>query len=412
MWNRVVSFARGLVEPADPQKAFAARVKRRMHATVPQRVSKHLPDDFAFEVTHPGGKTSVMYLGNLFAETRNVPPDEVEARIDHFLRSLASIGQDETWAEARALLLPVIRGTAFAAMTGAPMLKRGLLPFLDVYFALDRPESTSYVPASKLADWGVDEPTFLAAVDERLAELPSSRVDLLKGVGQAVHVVQSDDGHAPTRLLSPGFLRGFARRVEGRPIACFPVRDVLFITGADDPDGIRFIQEEAKKLWEESPRRVSPVFYAVDEKDKLVVFPLPGDDVLAQDDRLLHLLLADFEYREAKKHFEESEDPRAQEVFMASFQAFRGDDGSSSSRAIWSQHVPTWLPETDEVLVCCGSPGDGVQWAVRVPFDALRSRLSRVDGFEPPRYSAPDVFPTKDELLALPGAAFVPPAAK
>lgn len=409
MWDRLVSFARGLVGPTDPREAFAARVKRRMHATMPQRVEKELKEDFAFEVRHPDGKVSTMFLGNLFAETADLPPEELDQRIDHFLRSVADMSHEETWAEARELILPVIRGTAFGAMTRQPMLKRPLLPFLDVYFAIDRPTSTAFVPASKLSEWEVDEDTFLAVVDERLEALGPPRVDLLDGVGRAVHVVQAEDGHPPTRLLKPGFLRGFARRVEGRPLACFPTRDVLFITGDADHDGIRFVQEEAKKLWEGSPRRISPVFYAVDENDKLIVYPLPGEGVDAQDDHLLHLLLADFEYGEAKKRFEDSDDPMAQEVFMASFQAFRGDDGSSSSRAIWSAGVPTWLPHTDKVMLCRGEVGGELQWAVEVPFESLLPKLRPVPDTEPPRFAVPDTFPSKEQALAMAGARLVPP---
>ena len=125
-------------------------IKRLRRAGVPD--VRYHSASFTVRCTRPGDdEPSVLRL------------DEVRrGKVGEFVAGfLRAPGLPATWAEARPLLRPVLRGAIPPSDAGAP-LSRPAFPFLAEFVVVDQPDTMTYVNTEH--GWGVtDEEVFAAA---------------------------------------------------------------------------------------------------------------------------------------------------------------------------------------------------------------------------------------------------------
>ncbi len=265
-----------------------------------------------------------------------VPRKRVPQFVDGFLRAP---GLPATWAEARPLLRPVLRG---ATTTGDAPLCRPALPFLAEFVVVDAPDTMTYVNTTH--GWGVTDDEVFAAARANL-----SGAKLLGAAEEPVVVQFVDDGDSywTSHLLLDGWLAALAGQVGGPPVAFAPERGILLVTAAGGghlPE--LFARAEAAYLT--SPRAISPMAYAADESGRTVPY---ADDAHAVRIRRARAVLASAEYARQAANLS-----RAGEILIT-------EDGRT--RALWPADEPTLLPEAEEVQL--GGSDRVLPWAEILP---------------------------------------------
>src|ERR1700722_1127064 len=92
-----------------PQDLFAADVEAALRKSPSVTSVRRGADEFQLLVTR-GGVEQTMYLGNVFAETRDMSPDQRGAHIARFVRTMETLGATAmSWDEVRPKLAPLLR---------------------------------------------------------------------------------------------------------------------------------------------------------------------------------------------------------------------------------------------------------------------------------------------------------------
>ncbi|MEV4707080.1 hypothetical protein [Actinoplanes sp. NPDC049316] len=325
---------------------LASQVIRRLRrAGVPD--ARYHRSTFSVHATRPGdGEPSVLRL------------DEVRrGRVAEFVAGfLRAPGLPATWAEARPLLRPVLRGAVPPADVGTP-LSRPAFPFLAEFVVVDQPDTMTYVNAAH--GWGVTDDEVFAAARANL-----SGATLVGAADEPVVVQFIDDGDSywTSHLLLDGWLAGLAGQVGGRPVAFAPERGTLLVT-ADGSDLLPGLFEQAEAAFLASPRAITPMAYVSDERGRTVPYPAPPGSPLEVCVRRAEAVLAARAYERQAESL-----PLAAELLIT---------GHGRTRAVWASDGPALLPRADEVQY-----GDTVK-----PWDEVEPHLTP-QGLNPERWRA------------------------
>ncbi|MFP2931614.1 DUF1444 family protein [Pyxidicoccus sp. 3LG] len=345
----------------DPREYLLKQVEALLRAdTTVEKVERH-PDSYGLNITR-AGRQGTVFLDNLFADTREMPPEQRTQVIQRFLRSLWQEGPDQLpWEEVRERLLPVLRSSTFGMAQLAQlepdreMVGRRTLPFLMELLVVDLPESAMFVQRRHLETWGTHEEEAFAAAHANLANLPDG-VELYDREPGPIWSVDTGDTYETSRLLHPGFLASFAARVEGRPIAILPERSTLLIAGDANPDTVSRLCESGEREYEAASRRLTPALYTVDDAGRVVPYLRPGNDALAQRVRLAHVRFALSEYTSQKESLDKVHEARELDLFVANLSAVaRKKDERPITWCVWSHDVDALLPRADVIAVNVGS---------------------------------------------------------
>jgi hypothetical protein len=302
---------------------------------------------------------SVLELHGLLAD-RSGNRCERRARVDRFVAGfLRTPALPGTWAEAKPLLRPVLRGRTppSPADVGAPIL-RPALPYLAEFVVVDQPDTMTYVAADQLVAWGVPADEVFAAARANLSGA------VLQGMADKPVVVRFvDDGDAywTSHLLLDGWLARLAEQVGGVPVAFAPERGTLLIT-ADGSAHLPELFTQAEHVYTTSSRPITPMAYVSDGNGRTVPYAAPSGHPLHDCVTRATAVLAVQEYGRQARPL-----TGAAELLLV--------DGRRT-RAVWSRNEPTLLPLADEVMI-----GATVEpWARVVPHVQL------VPGLDPPRW--------------------------
>ncbi|WP_426755660.1 DUF1444 family protein [Myxococcus sp. Y35] len=314
--------------------------------------------DYGLDISRAGSNCT-LYLDNLFADTRELPPEQRVQLIQRYLRALWQEPPDSLpWEQARELLLPVLRASTFSmSLHPQPepdreLVGRRTLPFLRELLVMDLTESAMFVQRRHLEKWGVTEDEAFDAAHANLARLPDEGVELYDEEHGPLWSVETRDTYETSRLLRPGFLASFAGRVEGRPIAILPERSMLLIGGDARPEMVARLTESAEREYAAASRCLTPAMYTVDDAGRVVPYRHPGQDALANRVRLAHVRLALEEYSAQKESLDARHQAQDVDIFVASYSATaRKRDELPISWCVWPPDTDALLPETDLVAV-------------------------------------------------------------
>lgn len=332
---------------------LASQVIRRLRRSGAAEVRYHAATFSVSFIREPGEVPSVLQLdGLLAARPRRAAKDRFVAGI------LRTPGIPTVWAEASPLLRPVLRGTTPPGV-GSPV-SRPALPFLAEFVVLDQPETMTYVDADQLIGWGVQPAEVFAAARGNLSGA------VLQGVATEPVVVQFvDDGDAywTSHLLLDGWLTRLAEQVGGVPVAFAPERGTLLVT-ADGSRHLPGLFAQAEKVYDSSPRAITPMAYVSDEHGHTVPYEAPPRHPLHECVQRARAVLAVREYGRQARLLD-----RAAEVLLVD---------NTRTRAIWVRDEPVLLPEADEVLI----------GATVTPWEKVFPHLRIEPRLEPPRWRA------------------------
>lgn len=390
---------------ADPRDLFFEEVRQAAFAKRGVIAVVRLESGYGMAVTQEGRQGQLhLYLDNLYAHCRQLPPQDRPAEIDRFLALLTEQRvKNATWKEARPRLLPVIRAPMFSGLPDAEAklepFCRELVPCLREHLVIDHPESMAYVRAEDVKNWGLTQEELFDTAYENLRPLAGEGVELYEEQPSPIWCVDSGDGYESSRLLLPGFLAAFAGKVEGRPIAVVPDRSMLFIGGDAHPRTVIRLCELAEREYAASTRNVSCGVYAVDGEGKLVPYLRAVEDEATSRVREAHLKFLGTEYGTQKAALDEHHQKTGVDVFVATFTGARDAKGQAFSYCTWVPEILSLLPKTSLVAIAQQEGKEDALWvswadAMRIAGSCWRPE----PGLYPPRWRT--VSPPSPEQLA------------
>ena len=251
--------AYGLVMANQPERhpfLTLALERARAHADVELALPRD--DGLALDVVPRQGPPFRLDLHGLHLETLDAGPEARAAALDRRL-TLACRSRElpASWPAAAPALRVVLR-TGALLTNGADVVARPVGQCLVEALVLDAPESYSFVTARTLESWGVPAEEVFATARSNLDD-SGSAVTWDPSAPSALWSFEPAAGHAPSRLLLPGWLEGFADRVTGRPVAAAPHASLLLVTGDAHPTTLARIARTAAREYASSPQPITPV---------------------------------------------------------------------------------------------------------------------------------------------------------
>jgi uncharacterized protein YtpQ (UPF0354 family) len=197
---------------------------------------RHPDQDFQLDERGIRGRNRVVYMSNLFREVRAAPARRDQI-IQHFVKSLGQsadlpLGQ-ETWEEAQARLLPLLKPRSYLDSDTATRhsLVTEWLADVVICYALRTKDIFRFVNTADLDRWETDAQTLHQVALDNLCRLgwPTRLEGARQPDGGRVIVVVTGDGLASSRLLHPDLHRLFSGPLGSPFRAGIPDRDTLVV---------------------------------------------------------------------------------------------------------------------------------------------------------------------------------------
>jgi hypothetical protein len=310
----------------------------------------------------------------------------------------------KTFDEARASLIPMVRGAVYVADIDDRMRSGGTGPFafferisdrIFVLPGLDTQRNIGVISAKTAEEWGVSLEDLMKAARFNLRmRNPTPFVELQPGF----FVASTGDYHDAGRLLLTEIISRLP--LNGSPIAFVPNPGVVFVTGSNDPQGHERLAHEADEQLM-APKQISSELLRLEGERWVAYTPpatMPGTAKLRELD--LRCLAGDYEA--SKKALQ----TRVGDAwFVASHQILGKEGEPSFSNTLWSEGVVTLLPRADTVMFLSAAmqaKPDSIQpnfvpWSKMVE---VIGTLSEEPGTFPTRYRAA-TFPTATQLAQM-----------
>jgi uncharacterized protein YtpQ (UPF0354 family) len=197
---------------------------------------RHPEEDFQVDEKGIRGGNRVVFLSNLHREVRAAPAHRSEI-IRHFVESLGdsldpTLGR-ETWADAQARLLPILKPRSYVApdAAGRSALVNEWLADVVICYALRSKDIFRFVTAADADRWQMDVQALHEVAIANLCRLPWPAK--LEGArqpdGARVILIATGDGLASSRLLHPDLHRLLCGPLGSPFRAGIPDRDTLVV---------------------------------------------------------------------------------------------------------------------------------------------------------------------------------------
>jgi uncharacterized protein YtpQ (UPF0354 family) len=192
--------------------------------------------DFQHDEKGIRGRNRVVFLSNLYREVRASPARRAEI-IQHFVKSLGQsmdlpLGE-ETWEEAQACLLPLLKPRSYLASDSAARhsLVNEWLTDVVICYALRTKDIYRFVTTVDAERWETDAEGIHEVAIANLCKLswPRKLEGSRERDGGRVIVVTTGDGLSSSRILHPDLHRLFSGPLGSPFRAGIPDRDTLVV---------------------------------------------------------------------------------------------------------------------------------------------------------------------------------------
>lgn len=361
------------------------------------------------------GSEGFINLANLYHEYCQTPRAERDKVLDRFIRGCigtTAFELPEDFNDVHPDLLPVVRSRFYLESVALQSRARGgegvtvpqqmIGDHLSLSLVYDLPQAMRSIIQEDLDKWGV---TFYEAVEaarRNLEQMGNVAFATLQGEGgDGVYISATGDNYDASRLAMLDLVRKFP--VRGDYIAMVPNRDTLVVTGSEDASGLEVMGKIAEDSFDK-PRPISTVALRLVGDDWESWLPDPNSPVFTKFHEL-RLRTIGMEYNDQKELLDQIHQSTSEDIFVASFSAVQQkESGRISSYSVWSQGVPTLLPETDDiVLLRANGAADKVELAAAGGWRRvleIAGDLMVPLGMYPERYRVLE-FPTAQQLAAI-----------
>jgi uncharacterized protein YtpQ (UPF0354 family) len=222
--------------------------------------------DLHLKVTTSNGRESTSFLDNAYKEYL-AEPSAKKAVIERFVASAIDVALgDEKIARDR--VVPVIKDKRWIEEMQATLISRGAkeLPEmiyeefnsdLVIVYAIDRPSNIKYLISENLPDLGIDRSELKTLACENLRRLLPK---IERHGANGLFTIAAGGTYEASLLLLDLIWTDGQMDVKGDIVVAVPTRDLLLVTGSDDPNGLikmdqMIAQAIARDLYTLTPKR-------------------------------------------------------------------------------------------------------------------------------------------------------------
>src|SRR4051794_27530935 len=211
IWNPIFEHLLATLEITRDDELALRQLTNEVLALLRQR---HPEEDFQLDEKGIRGGNRVVFLSNLHREVRAAPARRPQI-IQHFVQSLGesmdlALGR-ETWAEAQARLLPILKPRSYVDpdSAGRSSLVNDWLADVVICYALRSKDIFRFVTAADADRWQMDAEALHRVAIANLCGLawPARLEGARQRDGGRVIVIATGDGLAASRLLHPDLHR-------------------------------------------------------------------------------------------------------------------------------------------------------------------------------------------------------------
>lgn len=214
----------------------------------------------------------------------------------------------------------------------------------------DHPFNMVSVGNEQLAKWGVTLHEALEVGRKNLAR----ETFTYASIGERVYESRTRDNYDASRLLITDLIRDL--KVQGDHIAMVPNRDTLLIAGSEDEAGLAILLTLAEKARETAhPMVFTPLRQNGNTWEDWMP---PSDHPLYWPFKMLEIDYLTYVYETQQKLLDAVNTKCGENVFVASYMAYRYPDGKVSSDSVWTKGLDTLLPKTTKLAF--GVEGEGI----------------------------------------------------
>lgn len=361
------------------------------------------------------GSDGFINLANLYHEYCQAARSERHKVMDRFIRGcVGTTGFElpEDFGDVHPDLLPVIRSRFYLESVALQSRARGgdgvavpqqtIGDHLSLSLVYDLPQAMRSIIQEDLDRWNVTFYEAAEAARHNLEQMGNVAFASLQGEGgDGVYISATGDNYDASRLVMLDLVRKFP--VRGDYIAMVPNRDTLVVTGSEDTAGLTVMCKVAEDSFEK-PRPISTVALRLVGDEWESWLPDPSSPTFAKFHEL-RLRTVGMEYNDQKELLDQIHESTGEDLFVASYSAVQHKEtGRVSSYSVWSEGVPTLLPETDDlVLLRADAAADKVALAAAGTWERVRQvagELMQPLGTYPERYRVTS-FPTAQQLATI-----------
>jgi len=355
----------------------------------------------------------VYFLGNAFEEYCLAPRAAKESVLQTFFGSHMLVKIPSLQNEALPNLLPRVQPRSYfeesALQAKAGDFKLSADKTWDLPFAIfaehfgetlifDTPTAVLQVDKDKLAEWNVQLESTLHQAMQNLNKITP---EPFQEVAPGLYVSQYQDSHDASRLLLLERIKEC--KVQGRPVAMIPNRNILIVTGESDHANHSLmlnIVEEAQK----QPRPMPAFPVVLSERTWHLWQPGQNHSEKQRFDYFSALSMLDI-YNTQKSLLDKIHEKEKIDLFTANYIVYqKKETGDICSATAWTEGVHAFLPVVDKVsFVRVEEEEDDSGVLATAPWDAVQKILGssmRPLGTYPERYEV-ESFPNELQLAEL-----------
>jgi uncharacterized protein YtpQ (UPF0354 family) len=255
--------------PLLSKEEFSAYYTETLRRRLPEaRIEVNAPMQLSLKLD--GGASYTAYLDNAYQSYRQ-EPGNLKGVVDRYLASMTStIDLKAAAAVEPSLIVPVVKDRGWSREVSAATQEAGhgdkrlqmviddLNEDLIVVYAEDRPESLVFFSEPGLLEAGVPRDGLRElAVENLMRQLPP----IQRHGGEGVYGLAAGGNLEASLLLVPQLWTHEWFPVRGDLVVAIPARDLLFVTGADEPGRVEAMQRTAEMAYRESPYRLTPKLF-------------------------------------------------------------------------------------------------------------------------------------------------------
>lgn len=210
--------------------------------------------DLELKVTSPDGRDSTSFLDNAYDMYKQDPKAKDDVIQRFIAAGLDTIGTIRDGVD-RTRIVPVIKDRPWLEETRRALMNRGakevpehvyedFSPGLIILYAEDLPKNIRYLEPKDLELAKVQRPELRALACANLKRLlPKTERHGTNGI----YMITAGGDYEASLLLLDSIWSGGQMDVKGEVVVAIPTRDLLLVTGSQDPQGIEKVRQIVKQ---------------------------------------------------------------------------------------------------------------------------------------------------------------------
>ena len=249
------------------QEQFAQKFKTAIEKSLPNAKVK-VAKPFDLKVTLPDKTESRMFLDNAYDEYRAAPEnmDEIFAR---YMASIKLQSREKAVKNNKmehAQIVPIVRSRdyldAFRQYLKKQKSKKGLNIVYEkineelyAFYSFDSPQAISSMSKDDLKRLKLKLSDVRALAQRNLMRLVGDKISIAQGNG--IYMVSMDDNYESSLMLIDAFWSKKNISVKGDYVVFVPTRNVILVTGSQEPKGLQLAKQIALETYQKYGRKIS-----------------------------------------------------------------------------------------------------------------------------------------------------------